>query len=578
MPNTTNTKMYVIQDVPGKGKGFIASQKIPMGTRILCEEPLITFPETGNEADIKATIASQVNALPNNQREIFLSIPNIHPYKTDSERYFGIVRTVSLPIENANGQNPAEAIFLEACRINHACDNNAQKGWNAHIQRFTIHALRDIEKDEEITVYYLGKVTKRETRQAVLKERFRFLCTCRLCSLPPDESQESDNRLEDILRLDRTIEQGGLKGIVSRPLQTLRYVEQIVQLYKEDNPHDAGLPRAYIDAAQIFIANGDLTRGKVMMERAVAGWVVSGGDDCTQVKENKPFINEPSKHPLFGYNDTWRTAIVDIPTGLSEDDFEDWLWRRDKPKTITPSGTVSPLRDRTSFPRFQELPDDKGIDPRYFGQPNEEGVYEQTRHWCFLGEIVNHFTERRLQLELKDVAGRTGHLISVTVQLEGDIGAALFKTGHTVAVLYAKRHHWKMGPLESIILEQADKLKASPTASLLCPSTLTKYVQIFPVSLDALLTLSDEFKDLASLPEGTRMCHGCGKKGTSMQRCGRCLTFWYCSKACQETGWKNKGHTNTCRLVNDADFRGLIKLNSAEFRGKVRFPLGISAS
>ncbi|KAB5545515.1 hypothetical protein GE09DRAFT_1243159 [Coniochaeta sp. 2T2.1] len=545
MPSTTDNKMYVIQDVPGKGKGFIASQKIPMGTRILCEEHLITFPETGNEADIKTTIARQVNALPQDQQDMFLSMPNIHPYKTDTERYFGIVRTVSLPIEDAKGQNPAGAIFVEACRINHACDNNAQKGWNANIERFTVHALRDIEKDEEITVYYLGKVTKRETRQAVLKERFGFVCTCRLCSLPPEESHESDKRLEEILRLDRAIEQGGLKGILSRPLQTLRYVERIVQLYKEDNPHDAGLPRAYIDAAQIFIANGDLARGKVMMERAVAGWVVSGGDDCTQVMENKPFIYEPSKHPLFGYNDTWRTAVGDVPADLNENDFEDWLWRRDKPKPAHPSGTVSPLRNRTPFPSFQELPDDKGIDPRYFGQPNEEGVYEQTRHWCFLGEIVNHFTERRLQLELKDVAGRMAHLIYVTVQLEGELGAALAETGHTVAVLYAK---------------------------------LTKYAQIVPASLDALLTLSDEFEELASVQEGTRMCHGCGKKGTSMQWCGRCLTFWYCSKACQEMGWKNKGHKNICRLVKDADFLGLMKLNSAEFSGKVRFHLGTSGA
>jgi SET domain-containing protein len=51
------------------------------------------------------------------------------------------------------GDDVREAgIFLDACRINHACDNNAQKSWNENIKRHTIHALRDIEKDEEITI------------------------------------------------------------------------------------------------------------------------------------------------------------------------------------------------------------------------------------------------------------------------------------------------------------------------------------------------------------------------------------------------------------------------------------------
>lgn len=36
--------MYALQDVPGKGKGLVAIEKIPKGTRILSEEPIITIP------------------------------------------------------------------------------------------------------------------------------------------------------------------------------------------------------------------------------------------------------------------------------------------------------------------------------------------------------------------------------------------------------------------------------------------------------------------------------------------------------------------------------------------------------
>lgn len=104
---------------------------------------------------------------------------NIHPYSTAAERYLGIIRTVSLPMEDSNG-NDIGGVFLEASRINHACDNNAQKHWNSNIQRHTVHALRGIEKDEEITVYYLGLHGKRQARQAALKAKLNFVCSCRL--------------------------------------------------------------------------------------------------------------------------------------------------------------------------------------------------------------------------------------------------------------------------------------------------------------------------------------------------------------------------------------------------------------
>ena len=47
MQSTTGNPMYALQDVPGKGKGLVAIEKISKGTRILSEEPIITIP--GNE-------------------------------------------------------------------------------------------------------------------------------------------------------------------------------------------------------------------------------------------------------------------------------------------------------------------------------------------------------------------------------------------------------------------------------------------------------------------------------------------------------------------------------------------------
>jgi hypothetical protein len=54
-------------------------------------------------------------------------------------------------------------------------------------------------------------------------------------------------------------------GILSAPLRILRYVDQQIRLYNEHGPHDAGLPRALLDAAQIAIANGDLVRAQILL-------------------------------------------------------------------------------------------------------------------------------------------------------------------------------------------------------------------------------------------------------------------------------------------------------------------------
>jgi hypothetical protein len=88
-----------------------------------------------------------------------------------------------------------------------------------------VHALRDINKGEEITITYLGPLKNRKARQKALQERFGFTYLCPLCSLLPEQSQESDRRLEEIHRLDGVIDQLGTEGVLVSPLRTLRYVD-----------------------------------------------------------------------------------------------------------------------------------------------------------------------------------------------------------------------------------------------------------------------------------------------------------------------------------------------------------------
>jgi hypothetical protein len=109
--------MFSLRDVPGKGKGLVATEHIPRGTRILEETPIITIPDEARHDDVlKIQMVQQMNSLSEQQRQSILSMHNIYPYSNIAERCLGIIRTNALPID-ADGIGGG--LFLEACRINH---------------------------------------------------------------------------------------------------------------------------------------------------------------------------------------------------------------------------------------------------------------------------------------------------------------------------------------------------------------------------------------------------------------------------------------------------------------------------
>lgn len=430
---TTVDSIYALQDVPGRGKGLVAREKISKGTRILCEEAVVTVSESVGSERLRKSICKQIEALSENQRRDLLSMHNIHPYRNAAEQYLGIFRTNSLPAEAAGGQG---AIFLEACRINHACDNNAQKNWNETIKRHTVHALRDINKGEEITITYLGPLKNRKARQEALQKKFDFTCLCHLCSLPPEQSQESDKRLEEIYRLDGVIDQLGTEGVLVFPLRTLRYFDQQVCFYNEQGREDLGFAQAFVHAAQLAIANSDLARGRVFAERAASVWTISLGGDSTQAIKHRALAQDPSRYELFGVSTKWKTKVNETPQGLEPSDFEDWLWRREKPKAL---GLPANLRSRATFPRFTDLPDENDLDPRFYERSNI-GTYRPRRHWCFFGEIVDFASLPRLQIEIKDVDDTKIPLYFYTDSRGSELVPGQIQKGYTVAILYAERH------------------------------------------------------------------------------------------------------------------------------------------
>jgi len=322
--NQVNERLYAIKPIPGKGLGFIATSKILKGTRLLSESPIFKVPRDMDNSRLTAVKSIVVRALKTatkDQQRDFFSLHNAHGKKYGP--FLGIAMTNALPL----GSDAREGgLFLEASRINHSCSHNAQNTWNSNSNQLTIHVFKDVEVGQEITISYLDGSKSYEARQNALKRSFGFNCDCQLCSLPWEERQRSDRRLDEVTRLDDLLGDG--MRMVSKPLACLRDAYTLLQLLREENVTDARISRLYYDALQIAIANADQARAKVFAERAYAGRVVLEGEDSPVSIRFKGFVRRPANHPLYGTSNSWRQAVGKVPRELGEQEFEEWLWKR----------------------------------------------------------------------------------------------------------------------------------------------------------------------------------------------------------------------------------------------------------
>ncbi|EAS34062.1 uncharacterized protein CIMG_05086 [Coccidioides immitis RS] len=320
----SNGDLYTVKLIPDRGFGCVATSRIPKGTRILTEAPLFTVPKAA--ADIQAVeeaLLKELKSLSKDQQHSFFSLHNAHKGKCSP--VIGITKTNAIPFGSGGADG---GIFPRAARINHSCKQNAQNTWNHNLSKLTIHAFKDIEEGEEITISYVDGAETFNTRQLCLEEAFGFVCQCELCSLSAEENKKRDNRLEEMARLDSMLGNG--RRIMSKPLDCLHDAHTILRMLNEEGIVGSRISRVYNDALQISIAHSDQARAKVFAQRAHDVRVILEGEDSPETMRLKRLIDSPTSHGLYGSSKEWAQPATAIPQGLDEADFEDWLWRQNR--------------------------------------------------------------------------------------------------------------------------------------------------------------------------------------------------------------------------------------------------------
>ena len=146
---------------------------------------------------LETLVAKEIEKLSKDQQRAFSDLVNV--YGDAYSKPLGITRTNVL---TRGSDARSGGLFIEASLVNQSCKHNAQNTWNENIRRLTIHALRDIEEGQEITISCLAQTREYEERRSSLKKRFNFNCKCRLCSLPPAQRKTSDFRLNSLRDFD----------------------------------------------------------------------------------------------------------------------------------------------------------------------------------------------------------------------------------------------------------------------------------------------------------------------------------------------------------------------------------------
>ncbi|KAK7032039.1 hypothetical protein VNI00_013407 [Paramarasmius palmivorus] len=204
LPRPAQPDCFRIEEIPGKGKGLVATKDMKWGDLIFAERPMIINP-TGlpvncNKLDIPSHFTRpQIQQVgPGSFRDLW----NCHK-EDGSGPLLGVSRTNGFNVPDL--REPLKPGFPERAgnysgtwklisRLNHSCRANIGARWDSSSFSMHVYAGRDIKRGEELCLSYLG-VTLQPTasRQCDLRS-YGFECTCPACA----NDASSDARCKEI--------------------------------------------------------------------------------------------------------------------------------------------------------------------------------------------------------------------------------------------------------------------------------------------------------------------------------------------------------------------------------------------
>lgn len=168
---------------------------------------------------------------PNNPMDFpcFTSDSTSSPEDMKRAKVMCIILINGMFIESTTDGHDIEGVFPIASRINHSCLPNVHWTFNKSINRLTVHAVRDINPDEEIEGDYIGGCCLPLRFRTNNLAFHRFLCRCAACYPCPCVAMVDESRRQYL----HDLEQLRLNPNIPRTISFQYILEQQVQALQE---------------------------------------------------------------------------------------------------------------------------------------------------------------------------------------------------------------------------------------------------------------------------------------------------------------------------------------------------------
>ncbi|KAF8937276.1 hypothetical protein EDD21DRAFT_375764 [Dissophora ornata] len=279
-----NEPIYIVKDVPGKGRGMFATRDIHHGECIISEEPLVFV-----VPNLVVTMVS-IQAMSKKNKKSFYALHNVHQ---NLPTELGIVKTNALPL----GQDAVDAaVYRVISRINHSCSPNVRHSWNSKKRKECIYAVREIEEGSEILTCYFDPLSVRKERKKFLLENFKFDCQCSICAV--SSSSEYDAIVTRINICSDLI----MKYAGSNPKMAMQLVREVVRLLDSiGGPGGLGRKTAfYYDGYQLSAMYSDYKLAQEWADLLLESYRMGEGEDGVEYERYLQYSRNPRSHERAG--------------------------------------------------------------------------------------------------------------------------------------------------------------------------------------------------------------------------------------------------------------------------------------
>ena len=197
-----NCVPVMVTEIPGKGRGLVASKDIKKGELVFNDKPVIEV----NGASEVESLMEKIENLPSEAKLQFNLLKGFGGESLESliaqKGNFGAIFEITVNNSRiVDDQNKAFSLYLNLALLNHSCAPNAyvgklyEKDRNGNPNWIEIRANKDISKGEEVTFCYFGDLNRHccsnQARKAHVKKEYGFDCHCQVCSAGLVTDQEN---------------------------------------------------------------------------------------------------------------------------------------------------------------------------------------------------------------------------------------------------------------------------------------------------------------------------------------------------------------------------------------------------